>query len=66
MEIGKTYKIRHSRKGVFCIRVESISDEWVNGVIVSGHSGAMMQYNERSEGDEITIRKTQFTVIKQC
>lgn len=35
VENGKTYLIKHSRKGVFSMRIDSQCDTWINGVIVS-------------------------------
>lgn len=58
MQVGKTYKINHTRKGRFSIRVESNDGEWVKGLVVSGKAGAMMAHNEREAGEEITVRKS--------
>ena len=56
-EAGKTYKVAHSRKGKFSMRVDSIDGEWVTGEIVKGKAGAMLHYNERDTGESITIRR---------
>lgn len=55
-EVGKTYRVRHSRKGTFVLRVTGRSDEWVSGVIVSGKASAMLPYNEVFKGEELTMR----------
>jgi hypothetical protein len=54
-EIGKEYRVRHSRKGVFCIRVTAIAPPWIDGVITSGTAGAILPHNERYVGETITI-----------
>lgn len=64
-EIGKTYKIRHTRKGVFSFRVVNQCDEWVTGTIVDGKANAMMDYNEKFEGEDITVRKSFVTIIEE-
>ena len=56
MEIGKNYKVSHSRKGVFEMKVNDVSGEWVTGIITSGYADAICDHNEVWEGEEITIR----------
>ena len=58
LAVGNTYKVAHSRKGRFILRVTAVSGEFVTGVIVSGVAVAMLEYNARSSGEEITIRLT--------
>ena len=58
LEIGKTYDVTHSRKGTFALRVQSQDDEWVTGIILDGKANAMMDYNKKLPGEEITIRKS--------
>jgi len=65
MEIGKTYVVSHSRKGKFTLHVTSMSDEWVTGVIVDGTAGAMMEYNEKYKGEELTARKSFIRVVEE-
>lgn len=57
-EVGKTYRIRHSRKGQFVFRVTGMNDEWVSGEIVSGVAKAMLDYNVREAGEDITVRRS--------
>lgn len=64
-EIGKIYKINHSRKGKFAIQVTRQCDEWVTGVIIQGMAKAMLDYNEKYEGEEITVRKSFCTILMQ-
>ena len=56
MEIGKTYKIKHSRKGTFIAKAIGTDGEWVAVEIVSGVARAMMQYNAAVAGEQITLR----------
>ena len=58
---GSTYLVNHCRKGSFQLAVNSQDDEWIHGVIAEGQAGAMMSYNEKFEGDEITVRKSLLT-----
>jgi len=56
IEVGKTYRVIHSRKGTFDMRIASFNDEWAEGVIVKGSAKAMMDYNEKETGENITVR----------
>ena len=56
MEVGKLYKVNHSRKGKFNLRVTSFDDTWVTGIIVDSTAKAMLDYNVKTSGDEITVR----------
>lgn len=56
--VGKEYEVTHSRKGKFLIQINAIDATWVHGVITGGMAGAMMEYNERFEGEEVTVRKS--------
>lgn len=58
IEIKKTYKVNHSRKGIFELNITRIDEEWVTGIIVNGMAKAILSYNERLIGDEITIRRS--------
>lgn len=55
---GDVFEVRHQRKGVFVVRVKAVAGEWLTGVIVEGQAGAMMAYNERDTGEEVTVRDT--------
>jgi hypothetical protein len=59
LEIGREYEVRHTRKGTFCMRVEKLYDCWISGVVTLGVATAVMSYNVKDEGDEITVRDTQ-------
>lgn len=56
--VGKTYKITHSRKGVFCGTVNSVNDEWANVTVTSGKAKAMLHYNECGPGEKLTVRRS--------
>lgn len=58
METGKTYTVRHTRKGKFTLKVTDQNDVWISGTIVSGETNALLDYNRAYEGEEITIRKS--------
>jgi hypothetical protein len=55
-EPNQIYHVNHSRKGKFTMRVDSVKGEWVSGQVISGTAKAMMDYNIKEAGDEITIR----------
>ena len=55
-EVGKTYEVRHCRKGTFTLRVTAINGEWITGEIVAGVAKAVMSYSVGYEGDSITVR----------
>jgi hypothetical protein len=64
-EIGKVYKIKHSRKGTFTIEVTAMDDTWVSGWIMNGTANAIMDYNVKQEGDDITLRISFCTILEQ-
>jgi len=63
--VGGVYAVNHSRKGKFQMRVDRIDGEWVEGVIVSGTAQAILDYNVRETGEDITVRASlaTFTLI---
>ena len=58
IEAGKTYLINCQRKGTFVARLTDVGEEWATGVIVAGRSSAMMEYNARDIGEEVTVRRS--------
>jgi len=56
MKPGKTYLVNHQRKGTFMAKITGQSGEWTIGIIVGGKANAMMDYNIKEVGDEITFR----------
>ncbi len=65
-KIGETYHIKNSRKGAFLMKVTGQCDTWLKGIIVEGRANAMMYYNTKGMGDEITIRKSMTTGQLTC
>lgn len=61
--VGQTYDVRHSRKGAFKLLVTRVDGEWLTGQIVDGFAKAVMSYNVREEGEEITMRDSQVYLI---
>lgn len=57
IEVGKIYKVIHSRKGSFVVRIKDVSKDWVGAEIVAGKAKYINQ-PEREEGEEITLRKS--------
>lgn len=55
---GRVYTVDHSRKGKFTLLVTSQTDEWVTGTIVDGTAKAMLDYNVREVGEEVTLRRS--------
>lgn len=56
LEIGKVYEVNHSRKGEFQMRVQSKDEVWVNGIVTNGRANAMLDYNVKHKGEQITLR----------
>lgn len=58
LEIGKTYKVRHQRKGVFLATVCAVSGEWVTLEVVEGHTETLIGANSKSEGERLDVRRS--------
>lgn len=56
LEIDKIYKIIHSRKGTFTLRITEIGEEFVTGIILNGVAKNLSREDDII-GDKITIRK---------
>ena len=65
---GGTYAVNHSLIGKFNMFVNRVAGEWVEGVIVSGKAKALLEYNERETGEEITVRQclSTFTLVNRA
>lgn len=63
LEVGKIYQVDSQRKGKFVGKLIHASDEWATIEITSGRADAMMDYNVRGQGEEVTVRRsfTKFT-----
>ena len=57
LEVGKTYLVNSQRKGTFMVRLTHCDDTWATGTIVGGTAKAMMDYNVRETGEEVTVRR---------
>ena len=66
IEVGKTYKLRHQRKGDATERIESIGDPWIHVVIVKGALRGIGAGALWVPGDRATVRDSlcQFTSIR--
>ena len=60
---GTTYILNHSRKGRFAMHVERQDEEWLHGFVAGGTAMAIMDYNIKEKGEEITVRKCH---IRNC
>ena len=60
-EVGKEYKIYHTRKGHFFGKVIQIDGEWVDIMITKGTAKAMLIENEREAGEMIRARLSHCT-----
>ena len=56
LENGKTYLVNHSRKGTFMMYIENQCDTWAHGSVAGGKANAMLNYNEKEKGEEISVR----------
>lgn len=63
--VGKPYKVVSQRKGIFTGIATSVNDEWVTVLITRGKAKAMLPYNEREAGEEITVRRSLTTFALQ-
>ena len=58
-EEGKTYIVRHARKGMFTAKVCALNDEWADLEVVAGRADAMCAYNVAEKGETVTVRLSQ-------
>lgn len=58
MNIGKTYLVNSSRKGVFTGKLINEGDDFATFEITAGVAKAMMDYNVREKGEEVSVRKS--------
>lgn len=64
IEIGKTYKVDHSRKGRFTARVLNAGETWATLEIVEGQAVAMLASNGAGKGEELQIRISHATFVE--
>ena len=65
MEIGKTYIVNHSRKGIFVGKLVSQKGNWALLVIQEGKAKAKNQDNEREQGEEVAVNISLCTLTKK-
>lgn len=58
IEAGKTYRINSTRKGLFTGIVTRFDDTWADVLITDGKAKAMLDYNEREQGETVTVRRS--------
>lgn len=58
MQVGKTYIVNSSRKGVFAGRLMHVCETWATFTVTAGKAKAMLDYNEREKGEEVTVRRS--------
>lgn len=58
LKINEIYKVNHSRKGIFFIKVIDDDDEWVKGTILEGETQTILPENRQGEGDIVRMRKS--------
>ena len=58
LTIGKTYRVNSSRKGTFIGIVTQCDDTWATVLITRGKASAMLDYNEREQGETVTVRRS--------
>ena len=57
MTPGKTYHVSSRRKGKFTGKLLSADDTWATFEITAGRADAMLDYNAREKGEEVTVRR---------
>jgi hypothetical protein len=58
IQVGKTYRVASNRKGVFTGVVTKACDTWATILITNGKAKALMEYNERQQGETVTVRRS--------
>ena len=58
LEVGKVYRVIHSRKGKFVVEVTDNNGVWVTGTIVDGSAKALLPENHVVKGEQLVMRLT--------
>ena len=58
IQVGKIYRVASNRKGVFTGVVTQACDTWATILITNGKAKALMEYNEREQGETVTVRRS--------
>ena len=56
IEVGKTYLIKHQRKGVFAGKITAADDTWTTAIVTGNRTRAMLDYNIAEKGETINFR----------
>jgi len=64
LEEGKTYKVKHCRKGVLTLRITEVDGPWVTGTIIEGTTKVLCIENQQSKGDMLVARATFMNVLE--
>ncbi len=56
LEVGKIYEIDHARKGRFTAKILGVQGVFCTAVILDGEANALLDYNKRFTGEEISMR----------
>lgn len=62
---GRRYLVNSSRKGMFMGELLNMDDTWATFRITSGRAKAILDYNEREKGEEVTVRRAFCTFTEQ-
>ena len=57
LEVGKTYLINHSRKGVFAAEVSKIREDWLDCVVIEGFTNTTLLENVCYMGDSVSLKR---------
>lgn len=57
LTVGNTYRVASTRKGKFTGKLISADDTWATLEITKGKADAMLPYNVREKGEEVTVRR---------
>lgn len=57
IKTGQVYLVDSQRKGKFTGRLTAVDDTWATFTITAGRAAAMLAYNERKVGEEVTVRR---------
>lgn len=57
LTVGNAYRVASTRKGKFTGKLISADSTWATLEITKGKAGAMLPYNEREKGEEVTVRR---------
>lgn len=66
LENGCIYEVRGQRKCSFTGLLIQHCDTWATIEITCGKAQAMLAYNERSIGEEVTVRRSLATFTKKA